>query len=265
MMSLARVIDFHGYIVWLNVAGVLGDRPDLPPVIAKKSRWTLMPRKRHNHRFDLGEAKEKAIADILSFWQHPITSKVISLETIFTSIHPSIHPSSRTMSPLPGNKEEEGESKITHVYLPSAEHGWLPALQLKSSDNKATVAVPKFRKEDDLLTCTRTDRWHYYYQDNQIVDLAKFPNNVLPMQNVDHNGNLVEYKDMVELPFMHEVRICSVLCCAVLSRVFVQQPCTQSLSLPHTCTYQPKHRPPFCTISNSVTRTNVPTLVLVTF
>ena len=43
------------------------------------------------------------------------------------------------------------------------------------------------------------------YSDSQLIDLAEYPGGILPMQNVDSSGRLEEYKDMVDLPFMHEV------------------------------------------------------------
>ena len=102
------------------------------------------------------------------------------------------------------------EEKVTPVYLRSDDHGWIPALQLKVYNNKATVAVPKFKKEQDMVTCPK-ERKRIYYHDNQVIDLADYPNNVLPMQNLDVSGNLMDYKDMVELPFMHEVSLSRVL------------------------------------------------------
>jgi hypothetical protein len=84
---------------------------------------------------------------------------------------------------------------VTHVYLRSNEHEWIPALQLKSVDGKATVAVPRFNNERDMLNCAKASK-HF-----------KYVNNVLPMANVDSSGNPEEYKDMVNLPFMHEVRV----------------------------------------------------------
>jgi hypothetical protein len=96
------------------------------------------------------------------------------------------------------------EDKITQVYLRSDEHSWIPALQLKVYNNKATVAVPKFKNEQELMSCSRRGSKQKYHVE-QVIDLAEYPNNVLPMQNVDARGNLEDYKDMVELPFMHEV------------------------------------------------------------
>ena len=98
---------------------------------------------------------------------------------------------------------EQSEDKITQVYVRSTEHCWVPALQLKVTDNKAKVCVPKFKNEQELLSCGQYSSRRY--QDNEVVDLADYTSNVLPMQNVDANGNIEDYKDMVELPFMHEV------------------------------------------------------------
>jgi hypothetical protein len=95
---------------------------------------------------------------------------------------------------------------VTHVYLRSNEHEWIPALQLKSADGKATVAVPRFNNERDMLNCAKASK-HFKYHDNQTVNLNEYVNNVLPMANVDSSGNPDEYKDMVNLPFMHEVRV----------------------------------------------------------
>jgi hypothetical protein len=95
------------------------------------------------------------------------------------------------------------EDKVTQVYLRSDDHSWIPARQLKVYNNKATVAVPKFKNEQELMSCGRRSKQKYHKE--QVVDLTDYPNNVLPMLNVDAHGNLEDYKDMVELPFMHEV------------------------------------------------------------
>jgi hypothetical protein len=102
---------------------------------------------------------------------------------------------------------QQEKTKITPVYLKSENHTWVPALQLKLNDNgKAVVSVPKFNNgEKDMMNCAKASK-SFPYNDNQIVDLKDYPNGVLPVQNVDANGNLEEYKDMVDLPFMHEVR-----------------------------------------------------------
>jgi hypothetical protein len=103
---------------------------------------------------------------------------------------------------------KEEKSKVTPVYLRSADHTWVPALQLKTHDGKAVVSVPKFLNgEKDMLQCLKASKQFPYQANNQSIDLKDYPNSVLPVQNVDANGNLEDYKDMVDLPFMHEVRV----------------------------------------------------------
>jgi len=101
------------------------------------------------------------------------------------------------------------ESPINHVYIQSDDgSGWIPALQLRLLDegNIASVAVPVFKKgEQDMLQCGKYDKQRFE-RDNRKIKLSEYPNGVLPMANVDANGRLEDYKDMVELPFLHEVR-----------------------------------------------------------
>jgi hypothetical protein len=102
-------------------------------------------------------------------------------------------------------KSEKNE--VVPVYVRSSEHTWIPALQLKvhPCGKKATVAIPKFRNEEEMLHCAKVSGT-YGYEENQVISLKDYPNNVLPMQNIDCNGCLQNYMDMVDLPFMHEVR-----------------------------------------------------------
>jgi hypothetical protein len=113
----------------------------------------------------------------------------------------------------PGNKEscltkKSKKDEVTPVYIRSSEHSWIPALQLKvhPCGTKATVAIPKFHDEKGMLHCAKASQT-YGYQENQVISLKDYPNNVLPMQNIDCNGCLQDYMDMVDLPFMHEVRL----------------------------------------------------------
>jgi hypothetical protein len=102
---------------------------------------------------------------------------------------------------------EEEEERVSHVYVRSADHSWIPALQLKVLDgDRAKIARPNFKNEQEMMSCGKQQK----YADNEVIDLNEYPNKTLPMQNVDANGSLEEYKDMVELPFMHEVRTCPV-------------------------------------------------------
>jgi len=101
------------------------------------------------------------------------------------------------------------QDKITPVYLRSADHSWIPALQVHSANGKATVAVRrKIKSEQELMGAAKTIKETTHEQ--KVVDLSSYPNGVLPMQNVNMNGHIEDYKDMVELPFMHEVRVTTV-------------------------------------------------------
>jgi hypothetical protein len=50
------------------------------------------------------------------------------------------------------------------------------------------------------------------YSKNQVIDLTKYDNMVLPMQNVNSKGALEDYRDMVSIPYLHEVSLCSQDC-----------------------------------------------------
>ena len=43
--------------------------------------------------------------------------------------------------------------------------------------------------------------------EQKMINLKDYAHGVLPLQNVDANGNLVEFADMVKLPYLHEVSI----------------------------------------------------------
>lgn len=93
---------------------------------------------------------------------------------------------------------------VVPVYIQSEEHCWVPALQLKTHDGMAKITVPKFKNEADMMNCAPKSK-HFKYHDNQMVSLKDYVGNTLPMQNVDRHGNVEDFKDMVDLPFMHEV------------------------------------------------------------
>ena len=93
--------------------------------------------------------------------------------------------------------------KYTHVYVRDEESCWVPALQVHAHGNKANVVRPIFKTEQQMLQCGT--RGKQQYTKEETIDLSSYPNKTLPMQNVDTNGNLEDYKDMVELCFMHEV------------------------------------------------------------
>jgi hypothetical protein len=94
---------------------------------------------------------------------------------------------------------------MSHVYIQNEEHSWVPALQLETSGNKATVSVPVFTNEQDILSSGGVSKMKY--SKNQVIDLSKYDNKVLPMQNVNSKGALEDYRDMVGIPHLHEVSL----------------------------------------------------------
>lgn len=77
------------------------------------------------------------------------------------------------------------------VYVTDKEFGWLPANVVSQDETKATVKV--FDSEGKNLLGERQ------------VMLKDYPNQALPLQNVDASGNLMQMPDMVDLPSLHEV------------------------------------------------------------
>jgi hypothetical protein len=102
------------------------------------------------------------------------------------------------------SKETDVET-ANHVYIQDEEHWWIPALQLKNNGSKATVKVPVFKNEQDILHSGGVSKMQY--SKNQVIDITMYPNKVLPMQNVNSKGALEDYRDMVALPFLHEVSL----------------------------------------------------------
>jgi myosin heavy subunit len=108
--------------------------------------------------------------------------------------------------------------KETHVYITDKNSCWIPAIQTEvTPDGKfAVVKVPQYNEEQEILNTmgvTATNGYNRISSQKQAVkfsdpiriDLTQYPNKVLPMQNVDSNGKLENYRDMVQLPFLHEV------------------------------------------------------------
>lgn len=111
-----------------------------------------------------------------------------------------------------------------YIYVKSVEHSWVPAKLLErhsSSDadennnkdkNKAalklfaTVSIPQYKDEAAIQSdAGRTAKKH----EKQVINLnsSEYANQSFPLQNVDENGQLKEVEDMVDLPFLHEVRV----------------------------------------------------------
>ncbi|CAB9497471.1 Unconventional myosin [Seminavis robusta] len=102
-----------------------------------------------------------------------------------------------------GDDETKGKNHA-FVYIASKDYAWIPATLLDTDKGKAHVEVPHYKDEQSIVcdggasASKKTKEW---------VDLKKYPNKVLPLQNVTGGGQLIEYPDMVDIPFLHEAGI----------------------------------------------------------
>ena len=94
-----------------------------------------------------------------------------------------------------------GEKK-SWVYIKSKEHAWVPAIQTHTDGKKATVQVPQYPNEQAMDSDGGRGAKKSV---EETVDLKGYTSGVLPLQNVDNTGNLLEFPDMVELPYLHQV------------------------------------------------------------
>lgn len=95
-----------------------------------------------------------------------------------------------------------------NVYILSKDHAWIPARVIESNETEAEVSIPHFKEEQAIQSDGASKG-----SDRQTIQLADYPNKALPLQNVDEKGVLNEVEDMVDLPFLHEVRTCIVREC----------------------------------------------------
>lgn len=93
---------------------------------------------------------------------------------------------------------------MPYVYVRSQEHGWVPGRLLTSDNKSATVVVQKYKDENEMLLNTPKTTGITVRQET--VALKDYENGVLPMQNVDDRGKIGDHEDMVNLPYLHEVR-----------------------------------------------------------
>ena len=92
------------------------------------------------------------------------------------------------------------ETKEAQVYIKHPEYAWIPARLDKTEGDKAYVSVPQY-KDQQAIGCVPAKKF-----EEKVVNLKDSPHKVLPLQNVDANGNLVVHPDMIHLSYLHEVR-----------------------------------------------------------
>lgn len=99
-----------------------------------------------------------------------------------------------------------GDQKSSYVFIRDPEYAWIPAVKESATDKTAIVRVPQYADETSTI-CDGGATAKSWVDDE--VDLKDYNRGVLPMQNVDQNGHLKSFPDMVNLPFLHEV--CNLL------------------------------------------------------
>ena len=101
-----------------------------------------------------------------------------------------------------GKKEDK---QTAYVYILDQEYAWRPAILDDTKGDKAFVTVPEYADEQSMMS----DGGRAAKKGEQkTLDLKQYPHKVLPLQNVDAQGNLTMFADMVKLPYLHEVREC---------------------------------------------------------
>ena len=97
----------------------------------------------------------------------------------------------------------DDEKAQSYVFVMDPEYGWRPAVQEgPESGGKVAVSIPEYKSEETMVC----DGGRAAKKGEQkMINLKDYAHGVLPLQNVDANGNLVEFADMVKLPYLHEV------------------------------------------------------------
>lgn len=96
-----------------------------------------------------------------------------------------------------------GETKKSLVFVKDPQYAWVPCTLVKSEGDKATVSIPQYKDEQSIICDGGRGSKESV---DKVVKLKDYPNSVLPLQNVDANGSMPEFSDMVQLPYLHEVR-----------------------------------------------------------
>lgn len=99
----------------------------------------------------------------------------------------------------------KNDASSTLCYVKDADYAWVPAILEKTEGDKAYVKIPQYRDQQSIMSDGGRGTKGEPVQ--KVINLKDYPHKVLPLQNVDKNGNLMEEADMVKLAYLHEVRI----------------------------------------------------------
>jgi hypothetical protein len=93
------------------------------------------------------------------------------------------------------------------IYIRSDEFAWVPARLVEQDGTTAKVAIPQYENEEAIASDGGKGAIGFK---SAIVKLKDYIGNVLPLQNVGANGELTPVDDMVDLPYLHEVRVYNI-------------------------------------------------------
>ncbi|KAL3941229.1 MAG: hypothetical protein SGBAC_004375 [Bacillariaceae sp.] len=92
-----------------------------------------------------------------------------------------------------------------HVYLLDPVDSWIPCQVVeRRSSTEAVVSIPQYRNQQSIKCDGGRSALR---KNNKHIDLTKYSNQALPLQNVDEDGRLKQVEDMVDLPYLHEAAI----------------------------------------------------------
>jgi hypothetical protein len=100
-------------------------------------------------------------------------------------------------------KKDESTAKNSNVFIQDIDYAWIPAKLIDQKGDKATVEIYDYKDEQSIRPGTSASK----KTREKVVNLKDYQHKVLPLQNLDGNGNMTAYADMVALPYLHEVCI----------------------------------------------------------
>ena len=116
-----------------------------------------------------------------------------------------------TGPPQDAKKEEEPANRMAEgakVYVRDPHYAWIPATIESPEDDKMRVKVAvRLPKDWESHTVVATGRGANNMKMDRLVKLSEYPNNELPLQNLDKEGTVAGKNDMADLANLHEASI----------------------------------------------------------
>lgn len=105
--------------------------------------------------------------------------------------------------------EETVANTSNFVYIQSTEYAWIPARIVEHADaeDEVEVQIPVYRSERQIISDGGKSAQRFR---KETISFKDYPNQALPLQNVNAHGKLLMVEDMVDLPFLHEVSLLNI-------------------------------------------------------